>query len=41
MVEQNIPTAMILEDDFDFQEGFKDRLGYLRGRYQSVRLFCT
>jgi len=27
MVEQNIPAALILEDDFDFQANFKARLG--------------
>ncbi|CAE8610032.1 unnamed protein product [Polarella glacialis] len=27
MVEHNIPAALILEDDFDFQEDFKRRLG--------------
>eukprot|EP00913_Durusdinium_trenchii_P030909 g28950.t1 len=27
MVEQNIPSALILEDDFDLQENFRERLG--------------
>lgn len=27
MVENNIPAALILEDDFDLQENFKERLG--------------
>ena len=27
MVEQNIPAALILEDDFDLQANFKHRLG--------------
>jgi len=27
MVEQNIPAALILEDDFDLQANFKQRLG--------------
>ena len=29
MVEKNISTALILEDDFDVQEDFRERLGHM------------